>query len=65
MGEGGRGKEGGTFSIASRTRGAVMRPLRKRLLIRSALVAPLDRQAIFVAVDVKGGLANWGVVETV
>jgi hypothetical protein len=32
--------------MASRTRVVVMRPLRKRLLIRSAFVAPLDRQAM-------------------
>ena len=42
----GIGRTGRTFSMASRTRGVVMRPLRKRLLIRSAFVAPLDRQAI-------------------
>ena len=50
--------------MASRTRGLVMRPLRKRLLIRSAFVAPLDRQAIF-GHECEGGLGDWGVVQTV
>jgi hypothetical protein len=44
---------GSTLSMASRTRVVVMRPLRKRLLIRSAFVAPLDRQAM-VRPRVKG-----------